>query len=113
MCWSLYFRSKKNQDLAKLQNDISKCFSKIDLSTIPDINDLIAKYNISLTEIDDAVAPIQSLWLEYRPYGTATTFDMLNMKCEDLNGNAGSRVSQQISNCLRINALKCSNRHEL
>ena len=31
------FRSKKKQDLAKLHNDISECFSKIDLSTIPDI----------------------------------------------------------------------------
>ena len=45
--------------------------------------------------------------------GTATTFDRFNMKSEDWNGNAGSRVSQYISNCLRINALKCSNRQEL
>ena len=53
---------EKKLDLAKLHNDISECFSKIDLSTIPDINDLISKYNISLTEIYDVVAPIQSRW---------------------------------------------------
>ena len=94
------FRSKKKLDSAKLHNDISECFSKIDLSTIPDTNDFISKYNISLTEIYDAVASIQSRRVKHRPYapwktlGTATTSDRLNMKSEDWNGNTGSRVSQ-------------------
>ena len=76
------FRSKKKQDLAKLHNDISELFSKIDLSTIPDINDLISKYNISLTEIDDAVAPIQSRWLKHRPYAPWYSDDLRQVKHE-------------------------------
>ena len=56
---------------------------------------------------------LDSLNIVHMPLGTATTLDRLNVKSEDCNGNAGSRVSQYISNCLRINALKCSNRHEL
>ena len=65
---SVTFRSKKKLDSAKLHNDVSECFSKIDLSTTPDINDLISKNNISLTEIYDAVAPIQSRWVKHRPH---------------------------------------------
>ena len=76
------FRSKKKLDLAKLHNDISECFSKIDLSTIPDINDLISKYNIPLTEIYDALAPIQSRWLKHRRYAPWYSNDLRQVKHE-------------------------------
>ena len=76
------FRSKKKLDSTKLHNDISECFSKIDLSTIPDINDLISKYNLSLTEIYDAVTPIQSRWVKHRPHAPWYSDNLRQVKHE-------------------------------
>ena len=96
----------------KLHNDISHCFSKIDLSTIPDINDLISKYNISLTEIYDAVAPIQSRWVKHRPHAPGYSDDFRQVKHEKrrLEGKyrkSGLTVDKQLfeDKCLEYNVL--------
>ena len=106
------FRSKRKLDSAKLHNDISECFSKIYLSTIPDINDLISKYNISLREIYDAVAPIQFRWAKRRPHAPWYSDDLRQVKHEKQRlerkyRKSGLLVDKQLfeDKCLEYNVL--------
>ena len=81
-------------------------------STIPDINDLRSKYNISLTEIYDAVAPTQSQWVKHLPHAPRYSDDLRQVKHEKRRlerkyRKSGLTVDKQLfeDKCLEYNVL--------
>ena len=64
----MVFRSTKQLHSSILTDSIKELFSRHDLSNTADINAIVDVYNSRLKDIYNNLAPVQTTWLNHRPW---------------------------------------------